>query len=213
MDPKDSAISKVKPQLILGSSSPRRRDLLDAVGLSYVVCKPETPEVPLPGEQPEAYARRNAAEKAAWVVDHFMRKAEYAHGFIVISADTIVVLDGAILEKPTSSEHAAEMLTRLSGRAHTVISAVTLQSAAMPHASHLSFAVHTKVWMKTLKPAEIAAYIRSGEPLDKAGGYAAQGIGSYMVERIEGSYANVVGLPIAEVVAALDRSFGFTIWE
>ena len=213
LDPKDSAITKVKPQLILGSSSPRRRDLLDAVGLSYVVCKPETPEVPLPGERPEAYALRNAEEKAAWVVDHYLRKAEYGHGFIVSSADTIVVLDDAILEKPTSSEHAAEMLTRLSGRAHTVISAVTLQSAAVPHASHLSFAVHTKVWMKTLKPTEIAAYIRSGEPLDKAGGYAAQGIGSYMVERIEGSYASVVGLPIAEVVATLDQAFGFTIWE
>ena len=204
---------KIRPQLILGSSSPRRRDLLDAVGLSYQVCKPDTPEIPKPGEAPEAYARRNASEKAAWVVDHVSRQGQPAAGVIVISADTIVVLDEAILEKPLNPAHAVEMLKNLSGRPHTVISGVTLQSAFVDKPQCLTFAVHTKVWIKPLGVAEIDAYVRTGEPLDKAGGYAAQGIGSYMVERIQGSYANVVGLPIAEVVSSLEQVFGYNIWE
>jgi septum formation protein len=203
---------KSKPKLVLGSSSPRRRDLLDAVGLSYTVLKPETPEVPLPGELPEAYARRNAIEKAAWVVDHVGVDDKREPGIIVISADTIVVLDNKILEKPVDSAHAKTMLHGLSGRWHTVISGVTLQSAYGAASRVDTFAVQTRVLIKALSKAEIESYVRTGEPLDKAGGYAAQGIGSYMVERIEGSYANVVGLPIAEVVKALEQSFGYTIW-
>ncbi len=203
---------KSKPKLVLGSSSPRRRDLLNAVGLSYSVLKPETPEVPLPGELPEAYARRNALEKAAWVVDHVVADDKREPGIIVISADTIVVLDDKILEKPVDAAHAKAMLQGLSGRWHTVISGVTLQSAYGPKAQIDTFAVHTRVLIKSLSTAEIESYVHTGEPLDKAGGYAAQGIGSYMVERIEGSYANVVGLPIAEVVQALEQTFGFTIW-
>jgi len=202
-----------RPKLVLGSSSPRRRDLLDAVGLTYTVVKPETPEVPLPGEMPEAYVRRNAAEKAAWVVAHGCAAEPSSSGVIVISADTIVVLDDQILEKPADAAHAKAMLRRLSGRWHTVISGVTLQAALGPRTHLQTFAVHTRVLMKALGEREIESYVRTGEPLDKAGGYAAQGIGSYMVERIEGSYANVVGLPIAEVVQALEQSFGYTIWE
>lgn len=203
---------KSKPKLVLGSSSPRRRDLLDAVGLSYAILKPETPEVPMPGELPEAYARRNAMEKAAWVVDHIGAEDKRQPGIIVISADTIVVLDDKILEKPADAAHAKTMLHGLSGRWHTVISGVTLQSAYGHSPQAETFAVQTRVLIKNLSKAEIESYVRTGEPLDKAGGYAAQGIGSYMVERIEGSYANVVGLPIAEVVQALEQSFGYTIW-
>ncbi len=203
---------KSRPKLVLGSSSPRRRDLLDAVGLTYSVLKPETPEVPMPGELPEAYTRRNAEEKAAWVVDRLSASERTPAGLLVISADTIVVLDDRILEKPSDPDHAKTMLRGLSGRWHTVISGVTLQSAFGPSPHRQTFAVHTRVLIKSLSDAEIDSYVRTGEPLDKAGAYAAQGIGSYMVERIEGSYANVVGLPIAEVVQALEQSFGYTIW-
>ena len=205
-------VTTIKPELILGSSSPRRRDLLEAVGLKYRICKPVTPEIPYPGELPEAYALRNADEKGTWVIEHF-KQTSIPHGFIVISADTIVVLNDQILEKPRDPEHASAMLQSLSGREHTVISGVCIASAQVSVPQKISFAVHTKVRIKALSPAEISSYVRSGEPMDKAGGYAAQGIGSYMVERIEGSYANVVGLPIAEVVSALEQSFAYRIWE
>jgi len=201
-----------RPTLILGSSSPRRLDLLKTVGLAFVVLKPETEEKPRPGEQPEAYALRNAAEKATWVADHLLAGGAYEHGFIVISADTIVVLDDDILEKPRDSVHATAMLRRLSGRTHKVISGVTLASHGTSPASRESFAVVTEVRIKPLTDLEIQAYIRTGEPLDKAGGYGAQGIGSYMVESVHGSYTNVVGLPVAEVVECLGRVFGYPLF-
>ncbi|MCX6110518.1 MAG: Maf family protein [Proteobacteria bacterium] len=208
-----------KVPLILGSSSPRRRDLLSNLGLTYTTCKPDTEESPRPGEQPLAYAQRNAAEKAAWVVAHHVDQGLFQAGFLVISADTIVVLDADILEKPLDGAHAAVMLGRLSGRSHTVISGVTLtlHPGVVGHSDPVcltkTFAVQTKVFIKPLSPREIAAYIRTGEPLDKAGGYGAQGIGSYMVERIEGSYSNVVGLPVAEVVKELESTFGYPLWD
>jgi septum formation protein len=203
-----------RPILILGSSSPRRKDLLAAVGLGYEVIKPDVDETPRPGEVPEAYARRNAEEKADWVARHLAGRASgYPAGAIVISADTIVVLGDDILEKPRDKEHAAAMLTRLGGRTHTVISGVTLLGTLAPRlARRDTFAVRTAVQMKPLSRREIDAYIRTGEPLDKAGAYAAQGIGSYMVQRIEGSYANVVGLPVAEVVERLERDFAYPLW-
>ena len=206
-------------QLILGSSSPRRRDLLATLGLSYITCKPQTAEVPRLGELPLAYAKRNAEEKAEWVVSHFVGLRLYQEGFLVISADTIVVLGTDILEKPRDAAHAAQMLARLSGQTHTVISGVTLsahpgvQGTAPASVLSKTFAVSTQVQIKLLSPREIDAYIRTGEPLDKAGGYGAQGIGSYMVERIEGSYSNVVGLPVAEVVRELEMTFGYPLWD
>jgi septum formation protein len=204
-----------RPSLVLGSSSPRRRDLLDAVGLTYEVIKPETPEIPEPGEAPLDYVQRNAREKAEWVAAALARRDERpAHGYVVISADTVVVLGRDILEKPRDVAHATEMLGRLSGATHTVVSGVTLLGvgAAGP-LGPVTFAETTAVRIKPLSAREIAAYIRTGEPLDKAGGYAAQGIGSYMVESIQGSYANVVGLPVAAVVARLERDFGYDLWR
>lgn len=201
------------PVLVLGSSSPRRKELLTLVGLSYEVVKPETNEVPHPGEAPNDYAWRNALEKAEWVAQSLRSRASLNFGAIVISADTIVVLNGDILEKPKNAAHARKMLQRLSGKSHTVISGVSLKSLKTPAESSRSFTVSTEVEIKTLTSGEIDAYVRTGEPLDKAGGYAAQGIGSYMVKRIIGSYANVVGLPIAEVVESLDRDFGYPLWQ
>ena len=205
-----------RPRLILGSSSPRWRELLATVGLSYEIVRPETPEVPHPGEAPAPYALRNAIEKAVWVETYLKgRLAEYPKGCLVLSADTIVVLGGDILEKPADAQDAERMLGRLSGKSHTVISGVAIYAipfrSSQPGKRH-SFTVETSVKIKKLSQREIESYVASGEPLDKAGGYAAQGIGSYMVERIEGSYANVVGLPIAEVVESLGKDFGYDVW-
>lgn len=202
-----------RPTLILGSSSPRRRELLSVVGLSYEVIKPDTEEVPRHGEAPHAYVLRNALEKGAAVVEMVRpRLASYPDGVIVISADTIVVLDEDILEKPQDESHAAAMLQRLSGRTHTVLSGVSLRSFGVVEPKESHFVTTTRVSLKSLSSAEIRSYIRTGEPLDKAGGYAAQGIGSYMVDRIDGSYANVVGLPISQVVEVLTKTFAFPLW-
>lgn len=205
----------MRPSLILGSSSPRRQDLLRTVGLTFTVIKPETPEIPEPGEAPNAYVQRNAREKADWVAAHLLQlgPAKYPQGCIVISADTIVVLDDAILEKPRDAAHAAEMLRRLSGATHTVLSGVTLKACGAAGTRMDTFVASTEVRIKELSPREITSYIKTGEPLDKAGGYAAQGIGSYMVASIQGSYANVVGLPIADVVGRLQRDFSFDLWQ
>lgn len=204
-------------RIVLGSSSPRRRDLLDTVRIPFEVVKPETPEIPLPGEAPEAYAARNALEKADWVTAHLRARptaAQPAGGWIVITADTIVVLDGRILEKPRDKDDAVAMVSSLSGRVHTVVTGVVMRPVGHPAVQRDSaFVARTGVTIKTLAPAEVLAYVATGEPLDKAGGYAAQGIGSYMVQHIEGSYANVVGLPIAEVVESLTRTFGYDIWR
>ena len=202
-----------RPALILGSSSPRRRELLSVVGLTYEVLKPDTEEVPRQGEAPEAYVLRNALEKGAAVLEVVRpRIASYPHGVIVISADTIVVLDQDILEKPQDESHAAAMLERLSGKTHTVLSGVSLRSFGVAEPKESHFVTATRVSLKPLSAQEIKSYIRTGEPLDKAGAYAAQGIGSYMVDRIDGSYANVVGLPISQVVETLTKTFAFPLW-
>lgn len=204
---------KPRPTLILGSSSPRRRDLLETIGLSFEVFKPETAEVPRPGEKPDAYVRRNADEKATWILERLAREARPE--CLVISADTVVVLDDDILEKPHDSVHAAEMLRRLSGKTHTVMTGVTLAAKSLTARAdnrRVTFSVHTDVRLKSLSEHEIAAYIQTGEPLDKAGAYAAQGIGSYIVLSLVGSYTNVVGLPVAEVVDCLENQFAFPLW-
>lgn len=203
-----------QPALILGSSSPRRKELLSVVGLNYEVIKPETEELHRPGEPALDYVRRNAREKCEWVAAHLQsRAARYPHGAIVICADTIVVLSGSILEKPRDHAHAKEMLRALSGNAHTVYTGVELRSVLNGRDHTAGFVTATTVRIKPLTDNEIEAYIRTGEPLDKAGGYAAQGIGSYMVERIEGSYTNVVGLPVAELVRCLEQEFNFSLWN
>lgn len=203
-----------QPSIILGSSSPRRKDLLTVVGISYEVIKPETEELHRPGELPVDYVRRNAGEKCEWV-SALVRKspAKYPHGAIVICADTIVVLGNQILEKPLDRQHAKDMLRSLSGNAHTVFTGVQIQSVLNDKEHAAWFVTPTTVRIKHLLDGEIESYIKTGEPLDKSGGYAAQGIGSYMVERIEGSYTNVVGLPVTELVQCLDHEFKFSIWK
>jgi septum formation protein len=137
-----------------------------------------------------------------------------AAGWIVVAADTIVVLDGKILEKPRDAADAVQMVQSLSGRVHTVLSGVMLRGVALLRpVAPAAFVARTEVRIKPLSAREVEAYVATGEPLDKAGGYAAQGIGSYMVQSIVGSYANVVGLPVADVIERLTRDFGYDIWK
>jgi septum formation protein len=183
--------------LILASSSPRRRELLDQIGVSYRVQPVEVDETPREDESPETFARRMALEKAraGW-------KAQ-GTGLPVLGADTVVTMDGAILGKPVDRDEALHMLGRLSGSTHRVLSAVALKHGGR-EAVGLS---ETRVRFRTLAPEEIAAYWDSGEPADKAGAYGIQGLGALFVEHLEGSYTGVVGLPLYETGQLLE-SFG-----
>ena len=172
--------------LVLASASPRRQELLRNAGISFEVQPAHIPEDPLPGEQARDCAERLAREKAQTV-------SRVRPQDIVLGADTVVVIDGVILGKPTDATDAARMLRMLSGREHQVITAVCIVANGK-----LSVASETtKVTMSEISETEIADYIASGEPMDKAGAYAIQGIASRWIPRIEGDYCNVVGLPVA----------------
>jgi len=178
--------------LILASSSPRRAELLAAAGYRFEVAPQAVDETVRPGEAPEAYVVRVAWEK----VHGMCRKS----GSIVIGADTVVVIDGEILGKPRDDRDAADMLKRLSGRTHEVLTGVVLRGDQL-----VSDLARTAVRFLPLTEAEIGWYVASGEPRDKAGAYAIQGLASRFVDRIDGSYSNVVGLPIALVSRLLRR--------
>jgi len=194
--------------LVLGSSSPRRRELLGSLGLEFEVCPSNAPEPPpMPGEAAESYARRMARQKTMDVAALYPEAT-------VLGADTIVVLpantdqsdanragDPVVLGKPVDEADALAMLTRLSGRAHQVITGCCLALPGKPEP--LCFAVVTDVLMRASTPEELAAYVATGEPADKAGAYAIQGLGAFLVERVIGSYTNVVGLPVTEVAEIL----------
>ncbi len=181
--------------LILASASPRRRELLCALGLEFDVL-PSTDEEPepLPGELPYIYVQRVCEAKAAGI-------ARRHPGSVTLAADTIVVLGDEILGKPEDEADALDMLERLSGRSHQVYTAGIILWPEM--GEKRTFLQETKVWIRRYPVEVLKTYIDSGEPLDKAGSYAIQGIGAFLVERIQGSYTNVVGLPLDEVVMAL----------
>jgi nucleoside triphosphate pyrophosphatase len=179
--------------LILASVSPRRADLLRAAGIPAEIRPANVDESIRPGETPEGYACRVARDKALAISAH-------APGRAVLAADTVVVVDGLILGKPADHEDARRMLRLLSGRRHAVITAVALVgSAGAPDVSVDTRFETTTVEFAALSDAEIEWYIATREPLDKAGGYAIQGLASRFVTRVEGSYSNVVGLPISLV--------------
>jgi septum formation protein len=186
------------PALLLASGSPRRADLLRTLGVAFRVLDVEVDETTRMGEAPVDYVRRLARDKA--------RAGHAVAGdasLPVLAADTTVVLDGAILGKPLDDADARAMLARLAGRTHEVLTGVAVIDArGLPVDTVLA----TRVRFRALTPAEIAAYVASGEPLDKAGAYGIQGLGGALVERIEGSYSNVVGLPLAETLALLDAA-------
>jgi septum formation protein len=180
---------KMNQPLILASASPRRRDLLSTLGVEFRVVVPEIDETPLAGEKPKAYAERLAEEKACAVDENG----------IIIAADTIVVQNETILGKPADATHAHEMLNALSGKTHEVITGVCVKSSTHT----VVFSVGTEVVFRVLEEAEIEAYIASGEPMDKAGAYAIQGGAAHMVQAINGSYTNVVGLPLCALYESL----------
>ena len=177
--------------LILASQSPRRREILERAGIEVQVCVAGVDESELAGESPEEHVRRLARAKAEAV--------PVPEGGIVLGADTVVVAGGEILGKPADPDDAARMLRLLSGRWHEVVTGICLRSAG----SLVVDAQTTRVRFAALTQDEIRRYADSGEPMDKAGGYAIQGLASKFIERIEGCYSNVVGLPIALVYRRL----------
>ncbi len=183
--------------IILASKSPRRRDLLESLGLDIVVA-PSSLKEPgrMGGEAPKEYALRLARLKATNV-----KEREGEVGWI-LAADTIVVLDDEIIGKPKGPKDAIEMLKSLAGRMHVVHTGCCLFGPGPPQGPFIEeeFVVTSKVWLSRPSDRLIEAYVATGEPLDKAGSYAIQGLGAFMVDRIEGSYTNVVGLPLREVV-------------
>lgn len=184
-------------RLVLASASPRRAHLLAEAGYAFDVAPANVDERRLDGENPEAYVRRLAGAKARVVAPRYP-------GRVVVGADTVVLIDGLVLGKPADAEDAAGMLGRLAGRRHTVLTGVSL----VRDDRSVDAVERTDVTFTTLDAVRIRWYVETGEPDDKAGAYAAQGIGSRFVERIEGSYTNVVGLPIPLVGRLLDRLAG-----
>ena len=184
-------------EIVLASASPRRRELLAALGLSFAVIPSQAPEDELPGETPARHVERLSIAKAADVAG----RAQGGRWFI--GSDTIVAVDGRLLGKPRDDEDAAAMLRTLSGRGHEVVSGYAIVDGAAK--VRVSAAVTTRVRFRKLTEPEIAGYIASGEPRDKAGAYGIQGLGACLVQAIEGSYTNVVGLPLSEVVTALQE--------
>jgi len=182
--------------LVLASQSPRRREILAQAGLPFIVRVSGVEEIRNAAETPEEYVSRLASQKAHAALES---PEEY-----VLAADTVVVVDGDVLEKPRSVEEAGAMLGRLSGRSHAVLTGVCLLHAGAEQARVES----TQVYFSPLSEREIHDYCASGEPMDKAGAYAIQGLASKFIERIEGCYFNVVGLPISLVYRLL-REAGY----
>lgn len=185
-------------QLVLASASPRRRELLQQIGLEFQVIPSRAAEEEIPGEAPEDLVIRLSLDKASEVAQ---RKEVDGRWFI--GSDTVVLCDGKILGKPRDAAHATEMLQLLSGREHRVLSGYAVIDRQS--GKQLAEAVSTRVWFRQLTDAEIARYIATREPMDKAGAYAIQGFGVCFVARIEGSYTNVVGLPLCRLTGAMKK--------
>tara|TARA_B110000977_G_C11026085_1_gene473212 strand:- start:536 stop:1132 length:597 start_codon:yes stop_codon:yes gene_type:complete len=185
-------------QLMLSSSSPRRAELLKQIGLDFSVSHPEVDETPIRGEAPDIYVARLALSKA---------KVGWTDGFISLGADTIVVHEGKLLGKPTNADEGIWMLRSLSAQTHQVMTGVAVYDGVRNE----SVVVTSQVSFRSITPAEAQAYWQSGEPHDKAGGYAIQGLGAIFCDKIEGSYTAIVGLPVFETENLL-RSFDIDTW-
>jgi septum formation protein len=204
-------------RLVLASASPRRSELLAAAGYTFETMPTDVDERVQPGERPRDYVRRLALEKSAAPLQALTCQAGVAGSgsgrpsdadrtegattdVLVIGADTAVIVDGAILGKPIDDVDAARMLLSLSGRVHIVMTGVSIRSMVR----QLDAVEETAVFVQPLSPADIEWYVASGEGRDKAGAYAVQGLASRFIPRIEGSYSNVVGLPVARVAGLLE---------
>ncbi|WP_457571580.1 Maf family protein [Desulfovulcanus sp.] len=186
-----------KMDLVLASKSPRRQALLSLLGLSFYVLPAKIKEPPpKSGQKPEQYAGYLARLKAEDV-------CQQRPDCLILAADTIVVLKGEILGKPKSGSQALEMLKNLSGQTHEVITAVTLVHRQKQ--INISFTCKSFVTMAKFSEDVLKGYVQTGEPMDKAGAYGIQGVGAFLVQKISGSYTNVVGLPLTELVEHLDK--------
>ncbi|MGQ9509005.1 MAG: Maf family protein [Thermodesulfobacteriota bacterium] len=192
----------MKNSLILASKSPRRYELLKRMGLEFKVIPSHVEEDIVPDESPQRRVLRLAKAKTLEIGKKYINQW-------ILGADTIVYIDHSILGKPKDSEEAKRMLRRLSGREHRVFTGVSIRH--LGKGKEDKAVVQSRVKIKRLTPSEIEWYIESGEPFDKAGGYAAQGIGAFMIESIKGSYTNVIGLPLCEVIQMLLRLDAITI--
>jgi len=207
IDRKPEVVREPAGKIILASRSPRRAELLSAAGFEFDVHAVDIDETPRPGEAAAAYVERLAIEKAqAAFQDLIDKPSAFApgasadkKGLVVLGADTTVVLDGRILGKPEDRADAIAMLTALSGRAHDVLTGVAIVSALGVR----SGVEHTRVWFAAVTDEDIRRYVDSGQPMDKAGAYGIQGLASRFIPRIEGSYPNVVGLPVTLVSSIL----------
>jgi septum formation protein len=200
--------------ILLASTSPRRIDLLRQSGLTVEVVTPHADETPQRGEKPAALVRRLSRMKALSVLEAAL--AQYPH-CLILGADTIVVAPGSqkILGKPVDPVDARRMLRLIAGREHTVLTGYTWVEAKAGEEKPRSHTrvVSTRVRMRALTPAMIAQYVATGEPLDKAGSYAAQGLGGTLVESNRGSYTNVVGLPVTQVLGDLEKVFKIPLFS
>ena len=188
--------------IVLASGSPRRKQLLEMLHIPFRVIPPDVDEHVLPGEEPGQYVTRLSRAKAEAVVRR-------APGDVILAADTTVVLDGAIFEKPTSPANAVEMLSRLQGRTHEVMTAVAVaRDENVEQALDVS-----RVTFRPVDRATLEAYVATGEPMDKAGAYAIQGLGAPLIERVEGDFFGVMGLPLRlalDLLARFGRPYRFT---
>lgn len=186
-----------RPRLVLASGSPRRRELLHLLGLDFVVRSPRVDETPLEGEAARAYVERLARSKATFEVQPHE---------CVVAADTSVVIDGTILGKPEDESEALAMLRRLSGRTHEVLTGVAVAYRPSQGEAALAAEVcHSSVCFRTLQEDDLHWYVATGEGRDKAGAYAVQGIGGLFIDRIEGNYHNIVGLPLTTLSDCFSR--------
>lgn len=184
-------------RFILASASPRRRELLTSIGLAFDVLPSHVPEVHQEGEAPEEYVARLSRDKALAIANEHRDRW-------VIAADTIVLLGDQLLEKPADAKDAERMLATIAGKTHIVYTGVTLQNLAKDYRD--TRVAESEVRMLPLAPNEIEWYVRTGEPLDKAGAYAVQGIGAMFIDSIHGSYTTVVGLPLATLFQMLRKA-------
>ena len=188
--------------IVLASKSPRRQELLHLLGVEFKILTQNTDETMDPALPPEDEVRRVSACKAQSVA------TLVSPGDIIISADTVVVLDGRVMGKPDSEDDAVQMLTALSGRTHRVMTGLTVRQDSRTE----SVTVTTEITFRSLSDREIRAYVKSGEPMDKAGAYGIQGGASVFVRHLNGDYFNVMGLPVCTLTELL-RSFGVPVWE
>lgn len=193
--------------LFLASGSPRRRELLTQIGVPFQVVSASIDETPLPDECPAAYVERLARAKARAGREHLLVLSVSAP-FCVLGADTAVVLDDQILGKPVDEADALSMLMALSGREHEVLTAIAILAAERCETR----VVRSRVSFRTINQQEAARYWASGEPQDKAGGYAIQGLAAVFVAGLNGSYSGVVGLPVCETAELLGQ-FGIPCWQ